>query len=118
MSLKLQLRYQSRYFLNFLRSLTLPSWLAGATARFVMLSLIVVLGVGYVLQTSGLSAGGYVIHNLENQVSAAQSDIQKLDNEVAAAQSLTNVQKRLTDIKMVPLANIKYISVDAAMAKR
>ena len=118
MSIRLRIRYQFRHFFNSFRVITLPAWVTGVTTKIVVVGLAVVLGIGYIFQTSSLSTSGYVTHTLEKQVASAQNEIQKLEAEVAANQSLTNIQKRLPEVQMVQVASIKYISTDAAMAKR
>ncbi len=118
MSLKLQISYQCRHFLQFLHSLALPKWLVCARAKIIAIALILLLGVGYIFQTNKLSTSGYVIHDLEKSVISAQNEIQKIESEVAMNQSLASIQKRLPEAKMIPLSGIKYIVVDTAMAKR
>ncbi len=118
MSLKLRIRYQFHHFFNSIRAFTLPAWLTGTSARIIIIGLVIVLGIGYIAETNSLSTSGYIIHNLESQVSSAQNGVQKLESEVAANQSLASIKKRLSEVKMAPVARIKYISTDAAMAKR
>jgi len=118
MSIRLRIRYQFRQFFNSFRAITLPAWVTGATAKILVVGLTVVLGVGYIFQTNSLSTSGYVTHTLENKVATAQNEIQKLEAAVAANQSLSSIQKRLPEVNMVEVASVKYISTDAAMAKR
>lgn len=120
MSIRLRARYQWRYFVQFLRSIALPAWVLDGRAKLIVAALVVLLGVGYVAQTNRVTTSGYVVHNLENEVTATASEIQKLEAEVASYQSMASIQKRLGEAQMVPVTQIRYVKAgnDTAVAKR
>ncbi|HLD60616.1 MAG TPA: hypothetical protein VJA27_00575 [Patescibacteria group bacterium] len=120
MSISLRARYQWRYFIQYLHSFALPTWLLDTRAKLVVLALVVLFGMGYVAQTNRVTTSGYVVHNLEDEVAATNSEIQKLEAEVATYQSMASIQKRLGDAQMVPVSQIKYVKAtnDTVVAKR
>lgn len=119
MSVSSRIKYQYRSFMQFVFAFELPAILTGTLARVTMFSLIVLLLVGYVVQISKLTAGGFKIADLEKQVNSLADETQKMNAEVASYQSIHSVEKRLDGISMVPVGQIHYVNVaEAAMAKR
>ncbi len=120
MSFKMHLRYQTRYFVQFLHSLALPAWMTGFKARAVLLGLVMVMGVGYLFQTNATVTAGYKIHDLENEIAAMNQENTRLATEAASYQSMTSIQARLTSLNMVPATNATVAKVGAAteVAKR
>lgn len=119
MSVSARLRYQYLSFTQFIFNFELPAFLTGTLARVTILSVIVVMVIGYVVQVSNLTTGGFQIADLEKQVDSLSDETQKINAEVATYQSIHSVEKRLEGISMVPAGQIHYVkTADAAMAKR
>ena len=109
MSIKMRVRYQTKYFIQFLHSLALPAWMTGFKARVALAALIVVLGVGYMMQTNASVTGGYVIHNLEQEISQTSQENAQLATQAAAYQSMANIQARLATLQMVAPDKVVYV---------
>ncbi len=119
MSLKRRLEYQCRLLRNFVGVWSLPEWATGKTVRVILVFLFLLASVAYVFKTSSLSTSGYKIQKLEREIASLGAEEQKLEIEKARLQSITNIQKRLTEIKMVAAPGIKYLNLQApAVAKR
>jgi len=120
MSLKMQVRYQYRYFIQFLYSLALPRWVESSRVKVFVAALVVVLGVGYVFQTSAMATSGYIVHDLEREVASLESETEKIETQVASYQSMTSIQKRLVQTDYVSARPTKYlkVSTDTSVAKR
>jgi|GEM_PF-2532572 hypothetical protein len=111
MSQAMQLRQNHRMFTQFLQNWELPAFLTGVGVRLVIASLMVVLGVGYIVQIGTLTTSGYQIAALEKQVNSLDDDTQKLKSELATFQSISNVEKRIVPGSMIPASNIRHIKV-------
>jgi hypothetical protein len=119
MSIRLRVRYQVRSVARFFDSFSVPAFLTGLGARFCLVAVVVMLSVGYIVQISHLSTGGYEIAKLEKEISKLSDESERLTTEVAEYQSISNVQKRLQGLSMVPAQNIKYVKLgDTAVAQR
>ena len=120
MRLKRQLEYQTRHFLHFLFTLQLPEWLQSRQLKLGLTGAVMVMGLGYIFQTSSLSTSGYVIHEMENHVTELKVEQQKLEVAVASARSMASIQKRLPTLHLVPVTKMEHMSgtmVQTAMAK-
>lgn len=101
---------------SFVKNFNLPMWTDSLAIRGVLLGLIVLVAVGYVFKTNSLSTSGYKTYDLDKQISVLQQDVDQLQTQVAEAQSLTTINKRLGEIKMVQATDIKYLSAEVGQA--
>jgi len=119
MSLKRQLQYKYHNFIQGLKSLALPEWMTGASARLVLSTVVVLLGSAYVFQTSAAATRGYEMASLEKQMAGLETEIQKIEVDVAKNSSLIAISSRLPETKMVELGQVKYFTpLNNEMAKR
>ena len=94
--------------------------MTGAAARLIVTVAVVGLGVAYILVTNAAATSGYEIQRLEKQIDATDNELRRLSAEVAAAQSMGSIQKRLPELTMVPVAEIRHLRLvnDLVVAKR
>lgn len=120
MSIRLRVRYSVRSFVGFFYGLSVPEYLTGTATKSIICLTLVVLTIGYVFQISLLTTGGYEIANLEKKLAVLSDESQKLNSEAASYQSLSSVQERIKNLKMVPAAEITYIKapIEQAVAQR
>jgi hypothetical protein len=67
------------------------------------------MSVVYVLQVSSAVVSGYKIEQWENTIKNLTDQEQQLTIEVADLSSMSTIQKRLSDLSMIPASQIKYI---------
>jgi len=113
MSIKRQLQFRYRGFVNYLRSLSLPAWVDGPAIRVMIVGAIVVMGAAYILKTTSSATGGYELDKLETQVSSLQAEIQKIQIQIADNSSINSIQSRLATMNMVDAGSIKYMDLSA-----
>lgn len=120
MSFKRRIKHQYHSLCNFVRCISLPRWCSGVSMRIILVILFTAFGLSYIFETNNLSTSGYKIHELEKQVSSLSAEQEKLEIEKATYESMANIQKHLSDIKMVVASNIKYLKLEnkTAVAKR
>ncbi len=120
MSLKMQFRYQYRYFLQFLHGIAWPSWMENTITKMGVTTLVAVLIVGYVFQTNAIATRGYVVHNLEQRVAELQNDTEKIETQIAGYQSMTSIQKRLAKNAYITAHANTFMKVlnDTAVAQK
>ena len=95
-------------------------WIFSTTFRFTLITMLLVFGVLYLMQTSSLSTKGYEINDLEKQIQALEQENQKLGFEVATHRSMNSIQNRLAGLSMVEAGNnVEYVTlVGSAVAMR
>lgn len=119
MSLKRQLQYQCRHFIQAIYTWQLPRWLTCPATRLLLLLAVVIFGSAYIVKTASSAASGYKIYDLENEISSLESVIKKLEVEIADNSSLYNIQKRLPEVNMVAVGKITYFDAnEKVVAKR
>ncbi len=119
MSLKRQIENQYRNLMYSLQTMEMPAWLDAMWVKTTLMSVVVLFGFLYLVQTSNTATSGYEIHNLEKQLSALNTDVQKLEIATAAESSMSNIQKRLRGVDMVGVEKIYHLSVvGSAVAMR
>ncbi len=111
MSIKMHIRYQTRYFAQFLHSLTVPTALTSWKAKALVTACVAIFGCAYIAETNVLSTSGFVINNLQKQIEARNTEIQKLETKVASYQSMNSIQARLGAAQLVPVDHISYVNV-------
>lgn len=119
MPLKRQLENQYRNLMYSLRTMEMPVWLDAVWVKATLMSVVLLFGFMYLVQTSNTATSGYEIHNLEKQLSVLDTDVQKLEIVVATESSMPNIQKRLQGTNMVGVEKIYHLSVvGSAVAMR
>jgi len=119
MSIKRRFENQYHRIISSASNISIPSWMLNGVFRMSMIVLVAIAGVGYISKISTLATGGYQLRDLENQVATLNVDIQKTQVDIASNSSLTNIESRLSKIKMVQASDIKYFNVlTSEMAKR
>ncbi len=119
MSLKRRLENQYQQFTFAVKTITLPAWFSHSLVKAGLVSVTILFGVLYLLQTSNTATSGYEIRNLEKQADALSAEIQKVEIAVAEESAMPNIQKRLSSVGMVPVEKIKFVaSVGGAVALR
>jgi len=113
MSLKRQLQFKYQNFVNALKSFSLPGWMTGVACRATLSAVVLLLGSAYVFQTSSAATRGYEMANLERQMASLETDMQKINVAVAKASSLTVLDAKLKDSKMVAVSTVKHLNVNS-----
>ncbi len=80
---------------------------------FVLAGLVMVFGVGYLVEINVASSKGYQIRSLENQISDLKEQSEKLELKVAEEQSVQAVETKVQGMGMVPTPNVEYMAVTA-----
>ena len=112
MSFKRQLQFKYQNFINAIQSLSLPVWMTGVACRASLSIAVFLLGSAYVFQTSSAATRGYEMAKLEKQIASLESEIQKTNVAVAKANSLSVIDAKLKDTKMVAVTSVKYLNVN------
>lgn len=114
MSLKRQLENQYRNLMYSLKTMAMPVWLDAIWVKATLLSVVVLFGFMYLVQTNNTATSGYEIHNLEKQLSILDTDVQKIEIAIASESAMPNIQKRLQGTNMVGVEKIFHLSVVGA----
>lgn len=73
----------------------------------------------YVFQTNNVTASGYTVSQLNNQIKVLQADNRQLDVSLAQAQSIEHLTDELSNKGYVPVDKVEYATVASAIvAKR
>ncbi len=87
-------------------------WLYGTTFRALLLTVFLVFGLMYVVQTSSLSTKGYEINDLEKQIQVLEQENQRLELQIASNRSMNSIQERLVGLNMVEAGgSVEYVSL-------
>ena len=117
MSIYSRAQYQSNQNTSLL--VKLPSILLGAATRTIMVVVLVGFVIGYIIQVSSLTTGGYEIAKLQEKTALLNDENEKLRSEIASYQSMSNVEKRIETLGMVKPTNVKFINLsDSVVAQR
>jgi len=84
----------------------------GVVCRATLSVAVILLGSAYVFQTSSAATRGYEMANLEKQIASLEAEIQKTNVLVAKANSLSVIDAKLQDTKMVAITSIKHLNVN------
>jgi len=89
------------------------------TARVALFVFCVVAGFLYIWQTNTVSTKGYMITELEQNIRQLEYENRKIEVEIAEKSSLTSVEQRLDDVKLVAVDHVEYVDVlGGAVAQR
>ncbi|OGY45404.1 MAG: hypothetical protein A2744_04335 [Candidatus Buchananbacteria bacterium RIFCSPHIGHO2_01_FULL_44_11] len=82
----------------------------------VILTLVIFLGVTYLVQINGLVSQGYQIKDLEVEISQLQQAADDLRLESLGLQSMDNVQGKISQLNMVEAGPVEYLQVTPLVA--
>ncbi len=116
MSYKRQLQAHYHNFIDAVRTIAMPEWLTGRAMRSTLLISVMFLSVAYMLRINSASARGYEIHNLEKQVSEMDNQVQDLQIKIADAGSMSNIEKRLSELNLVAVNKVQRLNPAPAVA--
>lgn len=86
-------------------------WIFGMGCRLTLLFLLVIFGVLFIWQTSSASTKGFAINDLQKQISDLEKENQKLGLQIAEQRSLKNLENRVTELGLVAVDNVKYVTI-------
>jgi len=120
MSLKRSLAFQYRMLSQAVLSVELPLWFTNIRTRFFLFGLLIIMSIMYLVQISAIGVKGYEIQQWEKKIKDLSAENKKLSIEIADSGSMINIQKRLSEVTMVPALHIKYVvrKGDSLMAKK
>ena len=101
-------------------SFSLPKSVTSYKTRLGILLASIAMLVVYILQMSASSIKGYQIAQWENRTKELSLQQEQLNIEIANLGSMSNLEKRLSEISMVPASDIKYVNLktDKLVAKK
>lgn len=79
------------------------------TINIVIIALIVIFGIGYLVQVNGLATKGYRIKDLEKRIADLQQEKSDLELNALSLQSVVRVKEKLADLNMVGAGNSEYL---------
>lgn len=83
--------------------------LGPTTAKFLSLSVLLVLAVIMLTRSSANSTGAYKQSELRQQIGASEQEIQQLRLEAQRAQSLQTIQNSALKQELQPMENAQYL---------
>ncbi len=81
------------------------------TVNMTLGTLILVLGVGYLVQVNGIAAKGYQIRELEDQISELRQQNEDLELESLQLQSMGSVKDKVVSLGMVDTGTAEFLVV-------
>lgn len=82
-----------------------------STCKYAVMVFIVLFGVLYVLQTSSISAKGFAMSDLEQQIQALENENQKVEFEIATHRSMKSIEERLKGGGFVTVDDAQYATL-------
>lgn len=87
--------------------------------RIALVSTVVVATFLYVFQTNHVTASGYTVSQLSNQIKTLEADNRQLDVSLAQAQSIARLTNELAEKGYIPVEHVEYATLaSAVVAKR
>ena len=94
-------------------------FLSPANSLTVLVSLTLVLGLAYLVQTNINATKGYQIKDLENELAKLQEDNRDLRLSYVQSQSMSNIINKSTNYNLVPIGNVETVTpLGSAVALR
>ena len=97
------------------RSVLMRRLLNLKTMSLVIVSLVVFMGVMYIVQTNTIAVSGYQMKELENRFIELKEEEQTLKLQVTQLQSLQNIEQKISGLSMEPITQVEYLSPTASM---
>lgn len=82
-----------------------------STCKYAVMVFIVLFGVLYVLQTSSISAKGFTMSDLEEQIHVLENENQKVEFEIAIHRSMKSIEERLKSMNLVTVDSAQYATL-------
>jgi len=99
--------------------LAIQKWMLSTSFRFVLLSLLVVFGIMYVVQTSSASTKGFEMNDIKKQITSLERENQELQYKIANYRSMQSIKERLKGMDLVVATDVQYVkTVGTAVAMR
>ncbi len=120
MSYKRQFQAHYYNFINALRTISVPEWLIGRAMRAGLLGVVVIMSMAYMVRVNSAATRGYEAHALEKQIVVMNNELQNLQIKIADAGSISNIEKHLPEMALVPVEKIQRYNESGsvvAMAK-
>ncbi|PIR76033.1 MAG: hypothetical protein COU32_04310 [Candidatus Magasanikbacteria bacterium CG10_big_fil_rev_8_21_14_0_10_42_10] len=100
------------------KRLAVQHWLVSTTFRSMLLVAIVIFGVLYLFKINTVSTQGFVISDLQDQVTQLERENKRLDVEVASHRSMNSIEGRLSGTNLVAVGDMQYVTpVGTAFAR-
>ena len=78
--------------------------------NLIVLGLLLVTGVGYLVQVNGAVAKGYAIREMETKISQLQAQGSELKLSALELESMQNVQAKVDQLGMVAVGDLDYLT--------
>lgn len=84
-----------------------------------VISMIVLFGLSFVVQTNSLSTKGYAISSLEKKVTELENQNRQLEVQIAQYQSMHSIKERIKGSNLVAVGTPEYVDAPSmAIAQR
>lgn len=97
------------------RAITFPLSIGPVSLKFILISLLLVLGLFYITQSNEASIKGYKIRDLEDKKNKLILENQKLNIEIARLKSLGALED-VKNLNLVPPSKIDYLPAQSPVA--
>ena len=87
----------------------------GSKSTYWVLTLTIVFGFAYFMQTNITATKGYMISDMENQISKLQDENNKLNLNYIQRQSMANIVGSVSKLDMVPVTGVDVINAGGAV---
>lgn len=84
-----------------------------------VISMVVLFGLSFVVQTNSLSTKGYAISSLEGKITELENQNRQLDVQIAQYQSMHSIKERIKRSNLVAVGTPEYVDAPVmAIAQR
>lgn len=80
------------------------------TAFYLVLSLVIVVGLSYLIFVNKVATDGYQVKELSGKIEALGADYKKLELEASSLQSMSNINDLSQSLDLVSIKEMDYIS--------
>ena len=77
----------------------------------LLLGLIIFTGIGFIVVTNDIAVQGFVLAELKSDLKIIEKTNAEYELTALRLESMTNVNERAKELKMVKVNNVEYISV-------
>jgi hypothetical protein len=93
-------------------------WLSSAPCKIFLACLILAVGGWYIVKISAISATGYDLAALEEDIEELTRENQRLQFEIAKQQSMASIEARLPALQLVAVDGVEYLDAGGAIVAR
>lgn len=97
------------------RTLVLPS---ASVAQAALVVILAVLGVAYLIELNLISQRGFEVRRMEERLAEFRDVNAKLQLKVAELESMNGIETRISQLGMVPIEQVEFLSAGAAVVAR